>query len=87
MSALGLCRSHYVKSNVDYSRWVHAESGNDASMNKAEEYLQRAAECEEMVTRAKTDIERQKLLQIAQAWRELARSGSASMPPDPEKKK
>jgi hypothetical protein len=44
------------------------------------------AECIEMARGAKTDIERQKLLQIARAWRGLAESGSSCMPPPSEKK-
>lgn len=86
MLRVPLSRHAYVKSNVCYSRWVHAESGKHAPMDKAKEFLQRAAECTEMATRAKTDIELHKLLQIAQAWRELAEGGSTSMPPSSEKK-
>ena len=57
-------------------------------MGKAEEYLERAAECIEMAKRARTEDEKTKLLQIAQAWRELAEAGTTSMPPDsPQPKK
>lgn len=55
-------------------------------MNKADEYLQRAVECVEMAKQAKSDQERQKVLQIAQAWRELAETGMV-MPPEVERTK
>jgi hypothetical protein len=47
-------------------------------MNKANEYLQRAAECVEMAKRANTTEEKAKLMEIARAWRELAATGTTS---------
>ena len=57
------------------------------SMAKADEYLERAAECVEMAKRAKTAHEKKVLLQIAQAWRELAKTGTITPPLVPTKPK
>jgi hypothetical protein len=56
-------------------------------MDKADEYLRRATECVEKAKRAKTDHEKKVMLQIAQAWRELAETGTLIPPLDPPKTK
>ena len=50
--------------------------GSFLPMGKADQYLRRAAECIELAKRAKTQIDKQKLLQIAEAWRKLAEEES-----------
>ena len=41
-------------------------------MGDADKYLRRAAECIELAKRATTEIDKQKLLHLAEAWRKLA---------------
>ncbi len=45
-------------------------------MGKADTYLRRAAECIKLAKRAKTEIDKQKLLHIAEAWRKMAEEES-----------
>ena len=56
-------------------------------MGKADEYLERAAECVDMAKRAKTAHEKRVLLQIAKAWSELAKTGTITPPLVPRKTK
>ena len=56
-------------------------------MGKADEYVERAAECVEMAKRAKTAHEKRVLLQIAKAWSELAKTGTITPPLAPPKLK
>jgi hypothetical protein len=48
-------------------------------MGKADEYVERAAECVENVE-ASQNLPRKKLLQIAKAWSELAKTGTITPP-------
>ena len=56
-------------------------------MGKADEYVERAAECVEMAKRAKTAHKKRVLLQIAKAWSELAKTGTITPPLAPLKLK
>ena len=56
-------------------------------MAKADEYVDRAAECVELAKRAKTSHEKRLLLQIAKAWSELAKTDTITPPLAPPKLK
>ena len=56
-------------------------------MGKADEYVERAAECVDMARRSKASHEKRLLLQIAKAWNELAKTDTITPPLAPPKLK
>ena len=51
-----------------------------------DKYLRRASDCIKLAKGAKSETHKEKLLEIAVAWRALAEEGHTVVPPDPPSK-
>jgi len=58
----------------------------DQYLRDKDKYLRRASDCIKLAKRAKTETQKEKLLEVAVAWRALAEQSQTVVPPDPPSK-